>query len=308
MKISPLNLISTPVAVLNTLGLNLRVGLSSEDPMVVRHPSEAYEAYLSIYSPEGLLIERTHLGDIPPERRRFFDVSSLTRKLVPELDHLTVVHRIPSRLLTGLSSVEDEIELEKQPDYSMFRSLVEYSFPGAGNGGVIYETPPRLNARGSDRGPSNTFTFTCQVVLSEVINSYLVLINYSENPDYSAMATYNYALHSVSGDTVWSDSVTVGPFGVTVLDLARIIPESLVSAEKDPQDGLSTFGFVGYCDDAALLVLVVNSTPSLGAVALEHTHPPQGYLLPWYPGYRDVAKADARKSWKSIMDAGRRPS
>ncbi|MCH9021769.1 MAG: hypothetical protein IID32_03290 [Planctomycetes bacterium] len=272
----------------------------------MRHASEPYEAYLSIYSPEGLLIERAHLGDIQPERRKFFDVSTLTRKLVPELDHLAVVHRIPSRLLTDVSSVEDEIELPELPDYSMFRALVEYSFPGAGNGGVIYETPPRLNARGSGRGPSNTFTFTCQVVLSEVINSHVVLINYSENPDYSAIASYNYALHSLSGETVWSDSVTIGPFGVAVLDLAQIIPEPLVSAERDPRDGLSTFGFVGYCDDAALLVLVVNSTPSLGAVALEHTHPPQGYLLPWDPGYRDTAKTDARKSWKSIMDAGRR--
>ena len=53
MRISPLNLISTPMAVLNTVGVDLRVGLSSEDPMVGRNPSEPYEAYLSIYSPEG---------------------------------------------------------------------------------------------------------------------------------------------------------------------------------------------------------------------------------------------------------------
>ena len=60
MHISPLNLISTPLALLNSLGLDLRVGLSSEDPMVGRHPTEAYEAYLTTYSPEGLLMDRRH--------------------------------------------------------------------------------------------------------------------------------------------------------------------------------------------------------------------------------------------------------
>ena len=104
--------------------------------MVVRHDSEPYEAYLSIYSPEGLLLERTHLGEIPPARRRFFDVSSLTRNIVTDVDHLAVVHRIPSRLLPEMSNLEAEIELTKEPDYSFFRAMVEYSFPGAGNGGA----------------------------------------------------------------------------------------------------------------------------------------------------------------------------
>ena len=276
--------------------------------MVVRHDSEPYEAYLSIYSAEGLLLERTHLGQIPSERRRFFDISSLTRNMVTDMDHLAVVHRIPSRLLPDTPNLEAEIELTTEPDYSFFRAMVEYSFPGAGNGGVIYETPHHLNDRSGGKSPSNTFTFTCQVVLSEIVSSHIILINYSQNPSYSEIAEYNYVLHSSSGETVWTDRVTIGPFGVAVLDLAKIIPEALISAEMDPLDGLSTFGFVGYSDEASLMVLVVNSTPSLGAVALEHTHPPQGYLLPRDPGYRNVAKADARKSWKLIMDAGRKSS
>ena len=161
MRTSLLNLISTPVPVLNALGLNLRVGLSSEDPMVGRHPSEPYEAYLSVYSPEGLLLERVHLGQIPANRRRFFDISVITRRLVPDLDHLTVVHRIPSRMSPESSDLEDEIEMSVEPDYSLFRSLIEYSYPEGGNGSVIYETPPRLNAGTSGHRSSNTLTFTC---------------------------------------------------------------------------------------------------------------------------------------------------
>lgn len=84
MPDSLLNLISTPAAVLNSLGLNLRLGLSSEDPMVGRLGSEPYEAFLSIYSPDGSMLERTHVGQIPANRRRYIDVTAITQKLVPK--------------------------------------------------------------------------------------------------------------------------------------------------------------------------------------------------------------------------------
>jgi hypothetical protein len=58
MRIPVLNPIQTILPVLNSVGLNLRVGLSSEDPAVIYHPSEPYEAYLSIYSPERVLVDR----------------------------------------------------------------------------------------------------------------------------------------------------------------------------------------------------------------------------------------------------------
>ena len=136
MRISPLNLISTPLPVLNSLGLRLRVGLSSEDPMVGRHPTEPYEAFLSVYSPEGLLIERSHIGQIQPARRKYFDVSEIASRLVSGTDHLAVAHRIPSRLTGQAANLEDEIEMDQEPDYSLFRSVVEYSYPGGGNGSV----------------------------------------------------------------------------------------------------------------------------------------------------------------------------
>ena len=301
MRISPLNLISTPVPVLNSLGLNLRVGLSSEDPMVGRHPSEAYEGYLSIYSPEGPLLKRVHLGQIKPNRRRTFDISAISRGLIPELDHLTVAHRVPSRLLSQGADVEGEIEMFEEPDYSLFRSLIEYSLPEGGNGSVIYETPPRLNAGTPGHKSSNTLTFTCQTVLSDVINTCVVLIHYSVSPSYSHIATYNFALHSLAGDPVLSDRVSIGPFAIRVLNMGQIVPKDLVLSYKDPTDGISPFTFIGYSDDAAIQVVIVSVAPSLGAVAVEHTHPPQTYLFPLDPAYQRKAKTDAQAAWKSIM-------
>ena len=301
VRISPLNLISTPLPVLNSLGLRLRVGLSSEDPMVGRHPTEAYEAYLSVYSPEGLMMERVHLGQIPPSRRRFFDVSSIAGRLVSNADHLAVVHRIPSRLLGQVSSVEEEIELEKEPDYSFFRSVVEYSFPEGGNGSVIYETTPRLNVPLPEGRSSNTLTFTCQTVLSDILNTYVILIHYSMNPAYSQIASYRLAVHSPSGEIVATDQVEIAPFSIKVLDIARIIPKGAVAEQRDARDGASSFTFLGYSDNAVLQVIVVNSAPSLGAVAVEHTHPPQTYLLPWNASYQREVKTAAQRAWQSIL-------
>ena len=308
MRVSPLNLISTPLPVLNTLGLDLRVGLSSEDPMVLRHPSETYESYLSIYSPEGLLTDRVHLGQIPPNRRRFFDVTEATRRLVPSQDHLSVVHRIPSRLLAQDSSqipnLEEEIELDGEPDYSLFRSLVEFSYPHGGNGSVIYETPHRLNPGTPGSGSSNTLTFTCQTLLSQTVDSYAVLIHYSVNPAYSRVAHYEFAFHALSGERVASERVALGPFSIKVLDVRQIIPPAVVAREADPQDGISAFTFVGYSEDASILVMVVNAAPSLGSVSVEHTHPPQTYLLPLDPSYQRQVKKEAQAGWKALLSHG----
>jgi hypothetical protein len=84
----------------------------------------------------------------------------VTQRLIPNLDHLAVVHRIPSRLLSQVSKVEDEMEFAEEPDYSYFRSLIEYSFPQGGNGSVIYETPHNLNLSAS----SNTLSFTRRIL------------------------------------------------------------------------------------------------------------------------------------------------
>ena len=84
MQVKLLNLISTPIPVLNSLGLELSVGLSSDDPVVGRHPAEAYLAYLSIYSPEGKWQERRNLGEIPPHRRRLIPLSPRDQRRLPK--------------------------------------------------------------------------------------------------------------------------------------------------------------------------------------------------------------------------------
>jgi len=301
MQNSLLNLISTPVAVLNSLGLNVKVGLSSDDPMVGRNPSEPYDVFLSVYSAEGVLLERSHLGLIPSEKRRIFDITSITRREFPKSDHLAVVHRVPSRLLSQVNSVEDAIEIQGNLDYSLFRSMVEYSYTDGGSGSVIYETPPGLNAGAPGSATSNTLTFTCQTILSESLNTYVALIHYSTNPTYTQIAEYHFGLYNLGGELVFTGQATIGPFSCGLLDLAQLIPTDIVLANKDPRDGLSSFNFVGFSDEAVIMPVIINAAPSMGAVAVEHTHPPQTYMFPKDFRYRKTVKTAAQNAWRTTL-------
>ena len=164
---------------------------------------------------------------------------------------------------------------------------------------MIYETPPQINAAGSTS--SNTLSFTCQTAISDSVRAYVVLIHHSVDPQYSRIANYQFALHTLSGERVVVDRVSVGPFGIKVIDIGALVSSDIVEREKDPIDGTSSFTFVGFSEDAAMMVLVVNAAPSLGAVAVEHIHPPQTYLLPWDSSYQKRAKLEAQQGWKELL-------
>ena len=325
MRIEPLNLISTPVAVLNSLGLRVKVGLSSEDPMVWRHRSQVYYAYLTTYAPDGRFLDRQGLGQIAPRQRRLFDLSDLTQALIPREDHVAVVHRVPAHLLTralrvprlrgsrqqelaALQSLipEEPVELPAHADYSFFRAYLQYEFDGArgGNGSVIYEVPYRFNAArpAGSRAPS-TLVFTTKIWLSPRVNSYVVLMNYSTDSDYRHTADYVYGCYSSGGQRVASGRVSVRPFALQCVDLSAAIPMDAQRRAQDPGDGASMFSFVGYCEDAALAVVVLNLDREGGGISVEHTHPAQSYLLPNSFADRYATKSQAVESWKTMLAA-----
>ncbi len=301
--LSLLNLISTPVPVLNSLGLETSIGLSSEDPVGGRHPSETYRAYLTIYSPDGVLTNRLILGDIPPHRRRFFHLSELISPTFSGKDHLTVVHRIPERLLINGRRPEDIVELSSEEgDYGMFRGVVQYSFPGqgSGNGSVIYETPHGLNTKRPGKPLPTTLTFTSKVVLSKTVNTTLCLMYYSMDPGHDTKAHYEFSFFGPTGERVATGSREFRPFTVELIDVKETIPPSEVERATDPVDGLSCFGFVGYSTDGVLIPLILNVDPSKRAVALEHSHPAQSYTYPFRPEDKQKFKVRAVRQWKAL--------
>ena len=249
-------------------------------------------------------MERIELGEIPANRRRLFDVTDIARQLVPGQDHLAVVHRVPVNLLSQVSGIESDIELPDVPDYQLYRSMLEYSYPDGGNGGVIYETPPGLNSQLPGHSKSNTLTFTCQIAISATVETHVVLVHHSVNPSYSNIANFSFGLFSTSGERVATKNIALGPFAVKSVDIASIIPDDVIKQDADPLDGQSVYTFIGACEDAVVLPLFVNAAPIIGAVGVEHTHPPQAYLLPSDLALKQRVKSEASSVWKSLFSAG----
>ena len=305
MPMRLLDLISTPIPVLHSLGLDVSTGLSSEDPMGDRHPSEPYTAYLTIYTPSGALADSVFLGEIPTRRRRLFAISPVTKRYVPDQDHLAVVHRIPTRLMTWWGRrPEDPIELPPGDEgYGMFRNLVQYAFPGGGNGSVIYEAPPGLNVSKSGRAAGNTLTFTSKIVVSETVNTCLALIYYSLDPHCERIASYTYGLFAPTGESVATRTLDLKPFTTALIDVKATMPGEAVERFRDPADGLTCLSYVGYSADAVLIPLILNLDLSGKAVSVEHTHPAQTYTCPSRLEHKRLCKHRAVEAWQTRMPA-----
>ena len=301
MKTALLNLISTPIPVVNSLGLDVAVGLSSDDPIGNRRASEAFEAYLTVYRPDGTLAERVHLGEIPPARRQLFDVTAITRRSCPGDDHLVVAHRIPRRLLGG-HAPEDVVEVTPEDgDFAMYRSLVQYSYPGRANGSVIYETPPNFNVPRPGRAPASTLTFTSKVVVGAGVTTGIVLMNYSVDAGYAVTADYRFAFFAADGSRVATGTVTVPPFTARIIDAAQAIPAAAAAESRDSRDGLGWFTYVGLCRNTAVIPLILTMSPDRGAIAVEHTHPAQAYTLPARPEDKHKVKSRALGLWSALL-------
>lgn len=307
MKVALLNLISTPAAVLPREGLELHIGLSSEDPMVGRHSSEPYGVYLSVYAPDGAFVKRLSLGRIPPHRRQEYDVSALVKPFGFDDNHLVVIHRVPASLAHRYGVIDEPVALPGELDYGFFRSYVQYAYPGArgAHGGVIYEMSSQFNEHVPGKQPSVVLTFTTKIVLSDAVETSVVLINGSTDPHYATTACYAYAIHAGDGARLVTGECPVRPFTVGVLQMRDLIPAHAIEEARDPTDGLSHFCFYGICENAALAILILNLTPSQGGVSVEHTHPTQGYLLSSTADDRQRIKQDAVAGWHSLMMSAR---
>lgn len=255
MPADPFHLISTPVPLLPSLGLRVKVGLSGEDPGGLRHAGLDFAVWLTLYSPQGALIKRWKAAELSAGERLLLDLSAATAEYSFNEPHLAVVHRVPE----GLA---DNIE----PDFDMFRTMVQLERPGRGSGSVIYETPPHFNAKS---GKGSFFSFTNQVVTGPKAATYLALLHYSVNPAYAETAKSRVILYEPGGAKAAVHDGTVPPFSVGLTNL---------SALGAGGEGLRQRSLVVCSPNASLIPLFINLDDNLGGVSVEHTHPPFTYL------------------------------
>lgn len=303
MRVALVNLISTPAAVLPRLGLDLSIGLSSEDPVVGRHPSEPYDVYLSVYAPDGAFAGRLELGRIAPHRRELFGVSALVRPFRFDDNHLVVVQRVPASLADRYGAIDTPVDLPAGTDYLMFRAYVQYGYTGGGDahGGVIYEIPERFNEPVPGKLPPAVLTFTTKIVISVNVDTHVVLLNCSTNPGHRTTADYAFAIYTGVGVPVAAGRCAVPPFGLRVLDLRDVIPDGAVVKARDVHDGLSHFCLYGICEDATVAIIVLNLAPALGGLSVEHTHPTQAYLMAETSEAQQRIKRNAITAWRRVI-------
>ena len=304
MSLSLLDLVSTPIGLLNSLGLEVSAGLSSEDPMG-RRPSEPYQVFLTLYNPEGIFARRMSLGEIPPQRRRFFPLSPASQGMFPGANHLAVIHRIPSRFLADGRTPEEPREIDPaEADFSMFRGVVQYAYPGGSSGSVIYETPHGLNTpRSAGRPSPKTLTLTSQVAVSDTMETCLALLHYSVDPRRTAPLQYHYAFFAPDGKLAAEGSVLCQPFTVTLLKAKEILAPAELRRATDPADGIACFGFVGFAEQGVVMPVILSLNPSSRAVSVEHTHPAQSYTCPYRPEEKHQLKNQAIQQWKQQLSS-----
>lgn len=282
---SALDLITTPVGVLNGFGLETRVGLSGEDPLAVRRQGEGFRLLLSWYDPEGRAAGREELPPLAPGERRLLDLGTLARARFGAADVLAVVHRVP----LGLCPEGDPAAMpapDDHGDFDLFRTMVEYGWPDGGRGGVIYEMPPRFNA---GPRPASTLVFSSKLAFGAATETVLCLLNYSLDPEWRRAVSLPLRIHDSAGALRTERTVTALPFRPTLIPLRDLVGPGT----------FATYSLVGWSRDGSVVPLFLQLNRQRRSIAVEHSHPPQSYLLTVDPAERFRIKERAVAQWEA---------
>jgi hypothetical protein len=298
--IALLDLLSTPVPILDGEGLVTRVGLSAADPLGERHAGEAFRVFLTQYSADGMHISRREIGTLAAGERRIFDVAALLRGEKGEGNRLAVIHRVPESLCpSGEEPATAAPFLGQHAEYELYRAVVEYADPRGGNGSVVYETPPRFNDLRDRPRPQETLSFTSKILISEQYDTLLCLIHYSVDPSYRRTATYRMRVFTDAGEVAATRELILEPFTATVVSMREL----LVLSSTRGSGEFRNYSMIAWCRDAAVIPLMIQRAPNCGSVAVEHIHPAQAFLLPNEIGQRNVIKATSIAAWDHAFEA-----
>lgn len=265
MLVDPLNLSSTPIAILSELGLKTYAGVSSDDPKSERHLTTEFLVVLSAYGLNGL-IARAIIDRLPPHHHKFYYLDDELQKMsIAEPVRLCAIHRVPANLIKD-DTIPEAVELDETPDFDMYRIVVQYGTTSGSMGSVIYETPPNFN-RVSKRG--EFLSFSNKIYVSEKADTHLIFLNYSVNRNYSDSAQLHFNLYDSAGSLVSNKTLDVPSFNFVAIN----------SKELMPTNPSKFYSYVASAIGNSLIPLSVIVCKSNGGVSVEHSHPPQAYIM-----------------------------
>ena len=267
--LGPLHLASTPIAVMAKHGLATYAGLSGDDPGQTRNRDATFSVVLSAYAGSRLL-GRRELRTLGPHEHVFIELDPQLAELGWSEASLCILHRVPSQYVDD-GRVRRGEDSGRKPDYSMYRTVVQYGLPNGGMGGLVYETPPNFNASG--RKP-HFLSFSNKLYLSEGVDNYLLYLNYSVSADYAHETEVKVAFHAADGRRAAATSLKVPPN-----DFAFLRVNDLLKGAPEP----GFYSVSASSVTSALIPLSVLVNRRNGGVSVEHAHPPQEYWMADWP-------------------------
>jgi hypothetical protein len=293
-----LDLISTPVAVLNATALETRAGLSGDDPLCERMQGDRLRVFVSWFDPEGTFAERRELEPIGPGERRMLNLSAPARERFGDRNVLAIIHRVPSSICPpGRDPEKTEIGGAPGEDFDLLRVMVEYGFPGRGRGAVIYEKPPGIN--GARRKTQSALILSSKIAVSQQQDTRMLLLNVSENFVYRDAVNVRARLFAADGRAVAAHEISVAPFSSALVS----IRDWVVRAGEPVREEIATYSVVAWSMEGALIPLFLQTHEAIGSVSVEHSNPPQVYLLPTSQAERFRIKNQAVAYWNSTWAA-----
>jgi len=267
MLIDPLNISSTPVAILSSLGLKTSVGISSDDPKKERNLSLEFYIVLSLYN-NSKLVSRKIIDTLKPNSHKFYYIDEEIMKLnLKSKPDFCVLHRVPTTLMS-LMKIPDFIELDEHPDFDMYRMVVQYTSKKNSMGSVIYETPPNFNQNKGD-----FLSFSNKIYLTNDVKNNLIFINYSTNRTFDSTANVSISIYNSSGLKLKTEDIKIKPFSFGSLNINNL---KLKTKER-------LLTFTAIADNLSLIPLSLINCISNGGISIEHSHPPQAYIMaPWH--------------------------
>lgn len=193
----------------------------------------------------------------------------------PKEDQVMIFHLIPLRLLPA-ASAEGLVDLERSEIWSLFTAqdhYVEYYRPDGFSSGVLYQSGA-FNYRKFSR-EETTVIQAPKVFLASAIDTVLSIIHTSFESGYSRDAILRCALLDEQAKVVVRWTSRIKPFTVQSISMKAKAIENGAVAFKD--DMLKAYTLLAYCENAALLPLILNVDSDNGTLAVEHSLPPMYY-------------------------------
>jgi hypothetical protein len=277
-----LHLVSTPIAIMLKYGLRTYAGVTADDPSGMRNADINFTILLSIFG-QGRLLGRIIFGAVKTHEHFFIDIDvEVAKRGWSDIASLCVVHRVPSQYISG-NELSNVPVTQNHTDFNMYRTVVQYALEGKGMGSVIYETPPNFNAKGKK---PHFLSFSNKIYLHPNTENYLCLLNYSISADYEQAADVKIEFRDTDGNSINRQQVTVPAFDFGCVQVDRLI-----------QAAPSTFAsYTAASISSALIPLSIIINRVSGGVSVEHSHPPQEYLMTNW-GVINTIKLQAAKSF-----------